>query len=255
MLISLMSINYFGIGNGLSMFPTLLVMMLFAIYILLKNGKIKDLGMLFFVNGSVSCFLTWMNFTPVTLGFPLLIYYLLNINEDKKFSKFVYVSVIYLISFSITWIVKWLITDIVCNTKILEDAFKQVLFRISNYDPDVGRNVTFGETVIFNCYYRIIFLIPEIFLMIFIVLSKLKKINKNFIKEFFSKNYIFIIIGLIPFIIYFITTNHSSIHAGLFTNKILMLTECAMMILTYKFYYNVNEMDLNKKPIKPLDKN
>lgn len=245
--ISLLSINYFQIGFSLSIVQTLIIMMLFSIYILLKNGKIKDIGMVFLINGSVSCFFSWMTFVPLTLGLPLIIYFLFNTEEDKKFRKFIYVSIIYLISYSITWFSKWVITDLICKTSIIKDGFNQILFRAGSYDYNINGNVTISGTICRNIVCRLIFFVPEIYYVFFVIIKNLKRINLN-IKEVFKENYIYLIIGIIPFIIYIVARNHSYVHADLFSNKLLMLTECGIMILAYKFDKKLNNKD------KKLDK-
>ena len=238
MLLALMSINYFEIGLSLSLFPTLVIIMIFSIYILKQNEKIKDFNLVFLINGSLTCFFSWMTFTPLTFGIPILLYYLLNNNNNNNLKDFIFITISYLFGFLVTWALKWILSDIIFGTNIIQNSYKQILLRTSNHGMSINIDVNFFEVLITNIRYRLHFICIYILLYmiyIFICTIFLHKISKfSYIKKTIFENYILIILGMITFFIYLIIPNHSFVHAGSYSNRLLMLPELVFLILLYK---------------------
>jgi len=238
-LLSLISIGYIFIGLNIAMFFTMVIAMIFSIILLKRANSIKDIYLFFIIDGSVTCFFNYMTFTPITLGIPLIVYYLIQDNYSIK--HFVKIIFAYLISYALTWVSKWIISDLLFGTNIINDSINQMVFRTSLFVPEHDFQINPLVSVSINMIQMGIPLMMEsIYLLI--MLAKSHCSTKSFFKGLKTKkNLIFILIGLIPFAVYLITVNHSVIHAGSYSFRLLALTEISAFIVMY------NILEKNKK--------
>ncbi len=232
-LLALLSINYFSIFSELCSVLTIIIMLVSAM--LLIKFKNKHANLIFFITGSTTIFFSWMTTPLLTFGFPAIFYFLQKKDEDCKFQDFFILLFLYCSGFILTWIIKWLIVDLFYNTNIINNSFKQITMRASNmvYNKRVNILLTCSK----NLFY---FLINSVFALPFITICILefqksfREIHNKKIQILLNKkNIIFIIIGILPIVNYLFTINHSFIHAGLFTNRLLMLTFFSMFAVAY----------------------
>lgn len=248
--LGLLSINYFNLWVSLSLDITLLLSVLFSIIILIKNKTIEKSGLLFFIFGSLTAFLCWFNFNLITFGLPIIIWYLLYDNTRYKYKYFLELFLAYMLGLGLTWISKWIITDICTNHSIIKDALNQVFFRLESkkmISADGKEwNINRVNAILLNIkYYRTgIFLFLVCFNVIGfkIILNKERIINK-------SKNDLafFGTIVAMPIIVYLLTPNHSYIHAEFFTYRILVMTFIGITLLMDRMIIKKSELKNNKE--------
>ena len=235
LLFGIISIRYFESGFSIGISQTTIIMMLASIYLLQKNKEIKDLNLFFLIVGSVTCFFSWMTYTPLTFGMPLMVYYLLHRDEENKFRRFMVLLLFYLIGYGITWASKWILSDFLYHTEFIKNSIQQIILRTSNDGMGLIEKTNFLTTMICNIFYRIDFGIILFSIIFFMACVYYRNFKKSKIKKVFKEDAIFLLIGLIPAVIYLVLPNHSIIHAGSYSNKLLALTDIAISIVAYDF--------------------
>ena len=214
--------------------------MIASIIILLRYEKIKEIGMYFFIIGSVTSFLDLLTQPIVTLGIPALIYFLLKRKENKldvkAIGEYIKIGILWGIGYGTTWISKWVITDLVLGRNTLQLALQQVVFRIGSKGDFVGTHYTFWDTIKTNMSYygnRIIqFVLIESFIAIGLGMLSTKQKNLKF-KELIFDLAPDLITFLLPFVWYGVLKNHS-LHHPFFTNRILILSILSIQVISCK---------------------
>lgn len=210
-------------------FSSMFYLMLVALVILLwKYNYLKKDRMIyyFFILGMAASFFDFLTYPLVTFGAPAVMYLMLNKSETdyiKLTQKIVLYCICWGLGYSLFWASKWIVGSIILERNIVNEAISQVLFRTST-NGNSGEHISYFMTVLLNITARskgwsaIIVVISA--LTAFIMFKTIKK--KDII---ISIPYIFILI--LPFVWYFVLSNHSYIHY-LFTSRILMLSVFAV---------------------------
>ncbi|NLC87756.1 MAG: hypothetical protein GX682_03150 [Clostridiaceae bacterium] len=222
-LLSLITIEYFYIGVSLQGSFVFLITMILSIIILMKDGKIKNLGLSFFVVGMITNYFDFLTVPLITFGFPMILYFLLKQKEEKIRSKQAILIIIktglaWVIGYALTWFTKWVLVDVFCNRNMITSAIQQVLYRSR------GNNISLFDGMLKNLHY-------EKYIIIFLIFVKLNYMifRKFLVKPKIQKKYLiedsipYIIIALLPFIWYLIVGQHSNNHP-FFTYRNLLLT-------------------------------
>ena len=256
-LFCLISIEYFTITISISLFPTLAIMMISSILILKMKEKIKDIRLFFFIIGGVTTYFCWFNFTLLTLGFPLIFYYLLE-NDNKKFSLklFFQIVILYFLWRGTILLSKWIIADLICNTSIIKDALNQVLYRLSSTDYK-HEKASFIDAIFLNCKYYLSSI--EVLIIYLVCRFLFCKIYKEKTNEKISRNVkiIYTLIALIPFFLYIGAVNYAHVHSGTYTHRLLMISLFSIIAMfENKLEKGYKDIDINidKKVDKKLDK-
>lgn len=238
-LLGFMSVNIFIVTKSMNEIIVFLIAIIFGIYLLSKKEYSKNIGVIFFVIGSVTNFFDLLTAPLITLAIPTIIYILIQ-QKNKENLKgnmiaLIKICILWAIGYGATWLVKWIIVQVLYNRPIITIAIEQALFRTNggkvqniNYKNTVKKNIEgFSRTVIkFFTGLIVIYILVKLF----IIVKKNKKITllKN-IKQ--SIPYIFI--GILPFAWYFILKQHSTIHS-FFTYRILCITIISILTIVNK---------------------
>lgn len=194
-----------------------IISLIASIYILKKGNSIKHSGLVFFIIGIVTNFLDLLTCPILTLGYPLIFYYLVQkeIYLKQSIKQLFLISMFWGIGYITCWITKWIIADMFYDKGIIINAIYQIVYRTSGQDITLIQLIYNLKKYLGYVYYIILGI-----LFIFLILS-LIKLNKNKIMYFF--------IAFIPILWLIVLKNHSTVHA-FFTYKILSVTICSIFI-------------------------
>lgn len=242
-LLGLISANIFVTTQSFNEIVVFFIAIISSIYLLLKKDIEKNIGIDFFIIGSVTVFMDLLTAPLVTLGMPLVIYFLLS--ESKKRSvkenilTFIKLCTCWAIGYGITWVTKWIITSIICNRPIIQNAITQAKYRTKNskisYANIVKRNLTFLSDFIILISMAII----AVYTIIKLIINRNEKIN---LKGNAKMTLPYLFIGILPFAWYFVLKQHSMIHSFL-TYRIL----CITVICTFLIAEKITEKEIINK--------
>ena len=240
MMFSLFSISYHTLWLSIALVPTIVIMVIATIIVITKYEKFKDFSIFFFIIGSITNFFGWMNFQFNTLTIPLIFYYLKK--NDNKFSckELFKLCFMWGLGFGLTWVSKWIITDIVCNTGAIKDAIIQVIYRAGKNAYEYG-NISAISSLIINIVYILIPVFIEYAILLFDYMFNNRQIltvNKKEIN-------IYILITLIPFIICILFKNHSYLHARSFVYRNFIIVVFNIFVIYYKRFIDSDKKEMN----------
>ncbi|MBR6252497.1 MAG: hypothetical protein IKR04_01460 [Clostridia bacterium] len=205
---SILAFEYLFIPFSVDFSSTFFVMMLSSILVLLFAEKINWSSMKYicFIVGAITCFIDFLTVPILTLTLPLLIYVLYctkNRKHDNKILfKDIFIScVMWSISYTITWISKWIIYDIFMEDSLIGTVIEQLKFR------------SLSEPYMFlECFYNIVIHIALI-MIIYIVSTFF--FGKNVKKAQFVLNnkWCVIFVGCVPLLFDMIKFNHFINHS------------------------------------------
>lgn len=210
-----------------------------SIYILAQNGNIKNIGILFFIIGSVTNFVDFLTNPIITYGFPVLTYFLVFQKNNEYSLKeiiliYVKTSILWFIGYAMTWFSKWLITDLILNREIISNAFEQIKYRTDinqeGYDYLILRLKTFLSVPIIRT-------IEVIFAIWFI--KNLKNVKYTY------KSISYTIGIFIPLVWYAVLLEHSYVHT-FFTYRNLSVAIFALQLLMISLERNNRGLFLAK---------
>lgn len=233
-LIGLLAIHIFYVTQSMNESIVILFGLASSIFILLKKDTKKNIGINFFVIGSVTIFIDLLTEPLITLGLPLIIYLLLMQKQGSTLKEniidFFKICIAWAIGYGLTWFAKWILVSLLYNRPILQIALEQARFRSGEGSSNsytlgfvVDRNFNFLSITIMQALTLFIL----IYAMIKIIVNIKKKIN---IKDNLLQCIPFILTALLPIVWYFALRQHSVIHA-FFTYRILIITLISLMIL------------------------
>ena len=237
MMFSLFSISYHTLWLSVALVPTIVIMMIASIIVIEKYDEIKDYNMFFFIIGSLTCFLGWMNFQFVTLAIPLMFYYLKKKDNNYTLKEFFRLCFMWGIGFGITWFSKWIITDLLYNTGSIKDALNQIFYRAGTDLYQYGK-INAISTVLINLLYIIIQLIVQYIILYLDLIFNKRSRNKNLNKK---EIIIYILTALIPFATCVLFKNHSYLHARNFVYRNFIILIFNIFIIYYKIYVDKKE--------------
>ena len=237
--ISFLSIYIFFIGYSLECAPIFILSIISCIILLKKHGYIKNFYMYIFIISCIANFIDFLTVPLISLALPLFIFLLYLYKNEKNISvnNCIYIifksSIIWLVGYSITWITKWILVDILFNRNSFIEGITQVLYR-SKSSNSVMKNIN-----IFNTVSKL--LKPRIYFILFniIVLSiiQLKQRKSFFIKtEKLILILPFLLLSLFPIIWYFVLANHTIIHTYFIFRHSLIFS--LGLSLAYYIYLN-----------------
>lgn len=237
--IGLISIEYFYLGFSLQGVFVFLIAMIFSIYVLITENKIKNKSLPFLIVGMLTNFFDFLTVPLVTLGMPLILYFLLKnknnkeIDSKENFLEILEFSFLWGIGYGATWITKWILVDCFLQKDLIFTALQQIMYRSSggNYNPLLV--IFFNLSFVYkNILYTM--LITVLLTSIYLLLNRKNKLNINTkIKETLKTIFPYIVIAVMPLIWYAFLKNHSIDHA-FFTYRNLLLTILCTNISVYK---------------------
>ena len=235
---ALLAIEYFFVGMTLHSASVFIITMAASIYILARFDKQKDFSMFFFIIGALTSFFDLSSAPLITLGIPLVIYYISLQNEKVlSFNETAITILKFCMNWGIAYIIilfsKWLIVDIIYNKDVIHSGMLQLVYRLTGSGNDV--ETSYVETLFRNFLFirtYITFLAVQYFIILLFVRIKYKKINIYFnIKDLLP----YIIIVFMCPVWYFLARQHSFQHA-FFTYRLQIITIVAIQIIIVKIF-------------------
>ena len=248
-LLGLIIVDIQYIYMSLEYTPIFILMLCSSIFLLIKYKKIKDEGKIFFVTGMLTCFFDFLTVPIITLGIPLIIYFLLKQKEQKLSLKETILiilknSVIWLLGYALTWITKFALVDIIYHKNLIHTALKQVGHRTFDGTSVFELNLielfklNFKEN---NIWIFAVFLIVQIIIGILNKKSHKAKIDKTYLIKILP----YLIISMMPIVWYLVLQEHSIRHA-FFTYRALSVFWIGIMI-TISYLNMIEKTEQEKK--------
>lgn len=222
--------------------------LVFSIYLLLKKDR-SNIPLNFFVFGSITNFFDFLTNPIVTYGIPIIIYFMIIYKDEYNTFKdifFIYLktSISWFLGYLITWVSKWILTDIIVNRETVKNAIEQINFRTTGEEIKISTFLNRLQEYFSIFSIKIIIIICLLFLLIGILNQKrLKQTNNKFIKMI-----TYLIGTIIPFVWYFVLIQHSNAHI-FFTYRNLVVTIFALQILVLEIVnltYNKVDYEIEK---------
>lgn len=219
-----------------------------SIAILLKKDTNKNVGVVFFIVGSVTSFMDLLTEPLITLGLPLIIYILLMQKQRNSIKQdlidFTRICFLWGLGYAFTWLMKWILVSLVYNRDIIRNALQQAKFRSTGmkqygYLIVVGKNLRFLSPIVISINLALVI----IYSIIKLIKNRNGKINA---KQNLYTTIPFICLGILPFIWYVALRQHSYIHT-FFTYKILIITIISIFIITDKILEPENKGNENER--------
>jgi len=209
-----------------------------SIYVLARFEKQKDFSMFFFITGALTSFFDLSSAPLITLGMPLIIYFILLQNQrELSFRETATTIFKFCMNWGLALIIilfsKWLIVDLIYNKGVIQSSLLQLAYRSTGSGKDI--EISFLETLSQNLLLirsYMIFLAIQCFVVFLVVTIKNKKINISFnINDLLP----YIIIAFMCPAWYFLARQHSFQHA-LFAYRVQIITIIAIQILIAKIF-------------------
>ncbi|MCL1849817.1 MAG: hypothetical protein FWF70_00140 [Bacteroidetes bacterium] len=217
--LALLFANFFVTQFSIQFFPVIAIALIGGI-IMCDHGQkpIPKLSMHLFVIGMFTAYFDLLTTPLLTLGLPLLVYMILQSEEDKSMGKIlISISILclsWLIGFACAWTSKWGLAAVFTDSNAI-GAMDAIIWRITDRGSRwsaIVRNVTQLPLVWLNTV-----------LCVYLLLTFL-----NFNKKRIKWAIAFLIVGLFPYIWYFILSGHSIPHWW-FTYRLQILSMGSVM--------------------------
>ena len=209
---------FFSSFASLSLSICMYIMLFEMLLIALFNEKLSENeGYLtfFLVAGCATAYFDFLTYPLVTLAFPLIAVLALKEEETKKtYLSLIKYSVVWGIGYVFMWASKWIIALIFTGKNTVSDAVSTISARTSSA-TDGGRIAGYIKVLKNNISpfaNRAFALLTLLIIAIVTVLIIKNGLKKHF--EGFAHRIPVILIGLIPFVWWFVAANHSYEHAA-----------------------------------------
>ncbi len=196
-----------------------------SMIVMLKNeGGIEKRAAwpeLFLLIGMATSYFDFLTYPVVTLGFPMTLYYLIKMKNEKEASEkkktgaligeLLILSAEWGSGYGFMWAAKWLIAALLGHKGLIKDAVDTVFVRLQSAEG-VSRGTGFFKVVrlnmgpFLNWGYFLLGIVGLTIAIVFILR------NINFRKIEYGYVLIFFLIALYPFIWYLLLENHSEQH-------------------------------------------
>lgn len=224
-----------------------------------KNGN-KNLKVMFFITGMLTCFFDFLSAELITILVPLTLILSIRYKEKrlgnlKENLKFLISSIILgAIGYFGMWIAKWILASIVLNINALDFVVDKALVRVNGAYEFENISEIYREAIPKNIFSLFPFnLIKDKLLLVyffviaviaFLILKKNKKELKNIVP--------FLIILILPYIRYIVLANHSYRHYFFTFREQFSTIICIILIFIYGIDKNKfkKEIKLKKKDRK-----
>ena len=226
------------IPMSLQFSPVFIITLLSSIFILLLSKKEdfeKLLPYVFLIIGGITAFSDLLTCPLLTFGITSILIVLLRNQKSEctfKDNLFLYfkLAIIWIASYALTYLAKWIIASIVLQSNVISSAWKQFMFR-TDASNEYDKLSTIQKN--FNFYFNKIVLV---LLGIFIIINSIIIIVKKYYKTANYKNIIFLAaLGFLPYMWYLVLSNHSAIHYWM-TYRIQAITMFSILSIVFIFY-------------------
>lgn len=241
-ILGLVIFDYFLMGLTFQGLMTFFISMIFSIIICKRFEKIKNIGIYFFIVGMITCFLDLLTHPIITLGLPMIIYFLLKQEKEKVTLKesikiIVINSILWGIGYILTYITKWVLVDAIYNRDLVTKAITQFFYRSQE---DIISTMTWSRALQKNFdnlgIKNLIYFIPLIIYTIIELIRNYKTIRFD-IKAALP----YLIITIMPIAWIILMKNHSIYH-DYFTYRGLIIFYIGIGIFCIKLL-NIKQKD------------
>lgn len=186
----------------------------------------KNEGYFFFIEGSIIAFLDLLTYPLVNLGF--LLCFILIFEKDKtafqQLKETLSRSFVWALGYGITWASKWVLATIFLRENIIMNALNQASFRTSNNTADSTWSYLDVLKNNINVCSKLLPGLAVLFLLIVFLKIMITKKSLQWNNKLIS----YLTITIMPFVWYFVLSNHSYIHY-FFTHRILAVSFLAIL--------------------------
>lgn len=123
---------------SIQFFPVLAITLIAAIAICSKWKDFSSVCMTLFVTGSFTAFFDLLTTPLLTLGLPLLLYFVLHRNNEqtwvRTFGETAELSLTWFVGYAATWAAKWGISTLMTGQNVFLDAAGNAMFRSQHVD-------------------------------------------------------------------------------------------------------------------------
>lgn len=231
-MVMLFSLMPFSIGLSLQ-FSSVFYITNIAVYILLKWFEIikekKNFFLFFLIVGMLTSFMDLLTYPLVTLGIPLVFYFLLMEKKTLLYNviKTVKYSIIWAIGYIGMWSGKWIIGSILLRKNIITDAIDALLNRTSSETADASFThwsvIEKNTGAMFSTPVKLLFL-GTLLILLVVLICKTIRDKKNYFA-----NWHYLLIACMPIAWYIVAANHSYMHFW-FTYRELSILIFAVLI-------------------------
>lgn len=192
---------------------------------LYRRGRYAEF---FLIMGMLTSYFDFLTYPLITLGYPLCVYCYFHMDDkvEKQIKKVLFYSVEWGIGYAGMWAEKWVLSDLLSDSHVIQDAWENVrtrtgsaaeYSRLEGFFHVVGRNVKmYGNW----CY---VLVAVGVIVFVVICVRKGKMLRRRMAAQIGS----YALIALYPFFWYFLIENHSEQH-WLFTCRILAISVFAL---------------------------
>lgn len=207
---------------SMQFFPVLAITIIGSLLVI-KRDKSKGFGLLFFLIGSLTCYFDLLTTPLLTLGIPLAVMLSLKPDEGfllkKSFVECIQLILLWGLGFALTFVTKWALASLILGQNIFADAYEVSLYRMEADEFTRWDAVTMNLEMLNWWIVGIVAVVMLVFKLV-----KYRSFN-------YKKAILFLIIALMPYVWYFILSNHSYLHWW-FTFRLQAVTiACLMMIM------------------------
>ncbi len=195
-------------------FSVMFNIMLVSVYILLRFKeflfKENRLFYYFLIIGMSTSFFDLLTYPLISFAIPMIFYLLLEndmSNIKNNFYNIILYGIVWSFGYIGMWVSKWVIASIILDFNVISDSINQLLFRTSSAEYSRIGAILKNLMVYKKKGYLIIFSLLAIYYGKRLIDYR-KNITKNNLKEILP----FLFMAVIPFLWYFVVSNHSSIH-------------------------------------------
>lgn len=222
-------------------YPTVLALMIILLWDKWLQQKNRYWFFFLFL-GCITIYLDLLTYPLVSLGAPLaLVMYLRNYNIKKlrditpPLKTGLFASILWVIGYAGTWILKWAISSIILNRNMFTEAIEAMKFRTSGEAAGRFEAIRFNFESMFNEPMKIFLLI---LIVIIIILLIVRKISFRWRKW---DPFVYVVIMGLPFIWYLVLSNHSYIHHWFTYRELSITVFAASLIIANSFTRRVKK--------------
>ncbi len=231
-LIMLFSLMPFSIGLSLQ-FSSVFYIANIAVFVLLKwfdtIKEKKSFFLFFLIVGMLTSFMDFLTYPLVTLGVPIVFYFLLMEKKNLLYNviKVVKYSAIWAVGYIGMWSGKWVIGSILLRKNIITDAIDALLNRTSSETAETSFThwsvIEKNADAMFSTPIKLLFLGTMLILLV-VLIGKTIRDRKNYFT-----NWHYLLIACMPIAWYIVAANHSYMHFW-FTYRELSILIFAVLI-------------------------
>ncbi|MBR6271952.1 MAG: hypothetical protein IKR29_00095 [Bacteroidales bacterium] len=206
---------------SIQFFP-ILAITLIASLLVIKRGALKPQGMLFFIVGSLACYFDLLTAPMLTLGIPLAVLLSLKRNEDFRIKdnllEIIKLALLWGLGFALTFVAKWVLGTLILGHNVFADAFDMGLYRLGVED------FTRWDAISRN------FKMLNLPMILVLMLCFISLLVTRHAKCNWKKSVLFLLLGLTPYVWYFVFSNHSYLHWW-FTYRLQAIAVVSLLLM------------------------